>query len=119
VLWRMAIILKTNKINLFVSSVSFLFWYHLANFLDTPHRSVLDLTKILQTLSNCFEHSACTHIQYRVFIRCTSNIAAVYKTDYKYWNEKAWMQKKILQNFTNFILLSFTSIVYFVRMGCN
>jgi hypothetical protein len=39
VLWRMAIILKANKVNLFVSSVLFVFWYHSPNFLDTPHRS--------------------------------------------------------------------------------
>jgi hypothetical protein len=32
----MAIILKTNKVNLFVSSVLFVFWYHSPNFLDTP-----------------------------------------------------------------------------------
>jgi hypothetical protein len=32
----MAIILKANKVNLFVSSVSFVFWYHSLNFLDTP-----------------------------------------------------------------------------------
>jgi hypothetical protein len=36
VLWRMAIILKANKVNLFVSSVLFLFWYRSLNFLDTP-----------------------------------------------------------------------------------
>jgi hypothetical protein len=28
--------LKTNKVNLFVSSVLFVFWYHSPNFLDTP-----------------------------------------------------------------------------------
>jgi hypothetical protein len=38
VLWRMAIILKANKVNLFVSSVLFVFWYHSPNFLDTPRR---------------------------------------------------------------------------------
>jgi hypothetical protein len=32
----MAIILKANKVNLFVSSVLFVFWYHSPNFLDTP-----------------------------------------------------------------------------------
>jgi hypothetical protein len=37
VLWRKAIILKVNKVNLFVSSVLFVFWYHSPNFLDTPH----------------------------------------------------------------------------------
>jgi hypothetical protein len=36
VLWRIAIILKANKVNLFVSSVLFVFWYHSPNFLDTP-----------------------------------------------------------------------------------
>jgi hypothetical protein len=36
VLWRIAIILKANKGNLFVSSVLFVFWYHSPNFLDTP-----------------------------------------------------------------------------------
>jgi hypothetical protein len=33
---RMAINLKANKVNLFVSSVLFVFWYHSPNFLDTP-----------------------------------------------------------------------------------
>jgi hypothetical protein len=36
VLWRMAIILKANKVNLFVSSILYVFWYHSPNFLDTP-----------------------------------------------------------------------------------
>jgi hypothetical protein len=36
VLWRMASILKVNKVNLFVSSVLFVFWYHSPNFVDTP-----------------------------------------------------------------------------------
>jgi hypothetical protein len=31
----MAIILKANKLNLFVSSVLFVFWYHSPNVLDT------------------------------------------------------------------------------------
>jgi hypothetical protein len=33
VLWRMVIILKASKVNLFVSSVLFVFWYHSPNFL--------------------------------------------------------------------------------------
>jgi hypothetical protein len=37
VLWRMAIILKANKVNLFVCSVLFVLWYHSPNVLDTPH----------------------------------------------------------------------------------
>jgi hypothetical protein len=36
--WRMAIILKTNQINSFISSLLFVFWYHSQKFLDTPHR---------------------------------------------------------------------------------
>jgi hypothetical protein len=32
----MAIILKANKVNIFVFSVLFVFWYHSPNFLDTP-----------------------------------------------------------------------------------
>jgi hypothetical protein len=36
VFWRMTIILKANKVNLFVSSVLFIFWYNSPNFLDTP-----------------------------------------------------------------------------------
>jgi hypothetical protein len=36
VLWKMAIILKANKVNLFVSSI--FFWYHSPNFLDTSHK---------------------------------------------------------------------------------
>jgi hypothetical protein len=35
----MAIILKANKVDLFVSSVSFVFWYHSPNVLDTSHIS--------------------------------------------------------------------------------
>jgi hypothetical protein len=31
------IILKANKVNLFVSSVLFVFWYHSPNVLDRPH----------------------------------------------------------------------------------
>jgi hypothetical protein len=37
VLWRMAIILKANNVNLFVFSVLCVFWYHSPNVLNTPH----------------------------------------------------------------------------------
>jgi hypothetical protein len=40
----MTIILKANKVNLFVSSVLFVFWYHLPNFLDTPH--ICDVSRL-------------------------------------------------------------------------
>jgi hypothetical protein len=36
----MAFTLKANKVNLFVSSVLFVFWYHSPNFLDTPRIAV-------------------------------------------------------------------------------
>jgi hypothetical protein len=39
----MAIILKANKVNLFVPSVLFVFWYHLRNVLDTPRINTLNL----------------------------------------------------------------------------
>jgi hypothetical protein len=32
-----AIILKANKVNFFVSFVLFVFWYHSPKFLDTPY----------------------------------------------------------------------------------
>jgi hypothetical protein len=35
----MAIILKANKVNLFVSSILFVFWYRSPNLLDTPRLS--------------------------------------------------------------------------------
>jgi hypothetical protein len=41
----MAIILKVNKVNLFVSSVLFVFWYHSPNVLDRP--CTADKRKIL------------------------------------------------------------------------
>jgi hypothetical protein len=41
VLWRMAIILKADKVNLFVSSLLFVFWYHSPNFLDTSRSFTL------------------------------------------------------------------------------
>jgi hypothetical protein len=44
VLWRMANILKANKVNLFVSYVLFVFWYHSPNFLDTPH--ICDISRL-------------------------------------------------------------------------
>jgi hypothetical protein len=40
----MAIILKANKVNLFVSSVLFVFWDHSPNFLDTPRSYCMTCT---------------------------------------------------------------------------
>jgi hypothetical protein len=44
VLLRMAIILKTNEVNLFVSSVLYVFWYHSPNLLDTTYKEWLHNT---------------------------------------------------------------------------
>jgi hypothetical protein len=44
VLWRMAIILKANEVNFFVSSGVFVFWYHSPNVLDTPH--ICDISRL-------------------------------------------------------------------------
>jgi hypothetical protein len=52
VLWRMAIILKANKVNLFVYSVLFVSWYYSPNFLDTP-RIILTLCPYI-TLDNVY-----------------------------------------------------------------
>jgi hypothetical protein len=52
VLWRMAIIFKTNKVNLFVSSLLFVFWYHSPNFLDTLH-IIKTVYKLLWTRNVC------------------------------------------------------------------
>jgi hypothetical protein len=41
----MAIVLKAKKINLFVYSLLFVFWYYSPNFLDTPHIEALYTTK--------------------------------------------------------------------------
>jgi hypothetical protein len=43
VLWRMAIILKANKVSLFVYSVLFVFWYRSPNFLDTPRTTLAQM----------------------------------------------------------------------------
>jgi hypothetical protein len=42
----MAIILKDNKVNLFVFSVLFIFWYHSPNVLDTPHTRICDISRL-------------------------------------------------------------------------
>jgi hypothetical protein len=40
----MVFILKAEKVNLFVSSVLFVFWYHSPNLLDTPH--ICDISRL-------------------------------------------------------------------------
>jgi len=52
VLWRLAIILKANKVNLFVSSVLFVFLYHSPNFLDTPRSYVATILVLPLSISN-------------------------------------------------------------------
>jgi hypothetical protein len=50
----MAIILKAKKVNLCVSPVLFVFWYHTLNFLDTPHiyQNTVSYPKTFTLLSN-------------------------------------------------------------------
>jgi hypothetical protein len=46
----MAIILKANEVNVFVSSVVFVFWFHSPNVLDTPRivfRQACDYRRLL------------------------------------------------------------------------
>jgi len=52
VLWRMAIVLKANKVNLFVSSVLFVFWYHSPNHLDTLRSYVPTILVLAFSISN-------------------------------------------------------------------
>jgi hypothetical protein len=49
VLWRMAIILKTNQFNLFVFSVLFVFWYHSPNILVIPRTLFIVRPQTLHT----------------------------------------------------------------------
>jgi hypothetical protein len=42
----MMIILKAKKVNSFVSSVLFVFWYHLQNIVDTPHISNISRLRV-------------------------------------------------------------------------
>jgi hypothetical protein len=65
VLWRMAIVLKANKVNLFVSSVLFVFWYHSPNFLDTPLKTNLMhfLFNLLRIKGFYMFHAFSTHPQ--------------------------------------------------------
>jgi hypothetical protein len=48
----MAIILKANKVNLFVSSVLFVFWYHSPNVLDTPRSRTNEVHFCIQFIMN-------------------------------------------------------------------
>jgi hypothetical protein len=45
----MAIILKANKVNLFVSSVLFVFWYHSPKVLDTLPKIIIYNIHIIQS----------------------------------------------------------------------
>jgi hypothetical protein len=50
----MAIILKANKVNLFVSSVLCVFWYHSPNVLDTLHICNISWLRVKQLLNVTF-----------------------------------------------------------------
>jgi hypothetical protein len=85
VLWRMAIILKASKVNLFVSSVLFVFWYLLSpTFLDTSRK---------RTWSMIFPRELCvskvhTLLKYNEF----NNLHFYPSCDVEYRHSKKWVQ---------------------------
>jgi hypothetical protein len=56
--------LKVNKVNLFVSSVLFVFWYHSPNFLGTP-RMILMLTNSYLQIEMIYLSFRAQHGSYR------------------------------------------------------
>jgi hypothetical protein len=61
----MAIILKANKLNLFVSSVLFVFWYHSSNFLDTTYSSYMVSALCNQSQT----YTLCLTLSFHAFFR--------------------------------------------------
>jgi hypothetical protein len=67
----MAIVLKANKVNWFVSSVLFVLWYHSPNFLDTP-RTMRHSQQNINNSVYCvvpFKHhaSSCSVSEFQIF----------------------------------------------------
>jgi hypothetical protein len=58
----MAIILKVNKVNLFVSSAFFVFWYHSPNVLDTPHICNISRLRVNNNLLYLFVQDAAFNV---------------------------------------------------------
>jgi hypothetical protein len=59
----MAIILKANKVNLFVSSVLFVFWYYSPNVLDTLH--ICNISWLRVKLGSLAKQEVKTEIYYK------------------------------------------------------
>jgi hypothetical protein len=71
VLWRMAIILKANKVNLFV------FWYHSLNVLDTPRKNQTGKSDTWSkeeaaNWMNIMNILSCTYLDWYVSVTCYS-----------------------------------------------
>jgi hypothetical protein len=66
----MAIILKANKVNLFVSSVLFVFWYHSPNILDTPHTCNISWLRVKKKIGEDLEgnHREITNLFSSIFL---------------------------------------------------
>jgi hypothetical protein len=73
----MVIILKTNKVNAFVSSVLFVFWYHSPNFLDTPRKDAVGTGESHKT-SKYFVEATCGFV---TVMRMQSNFQALQPYD--------------------------------------
>jgi hypothetical protein len=71
----MAIISKANKVNLFVSSALFVFWYHSPNFLDTPRILISCYSYfMLSNFITCdikVTHSLCNYYVTKCYTLCT------------------------------------------------
>jgi hypothetical protein len=69
----MTIILKANKVNVFVSSVWFVFWYHSPNILDTP-RVMHDLIRANISVAKRSIHYVCRYISYTAIITSKTSL---------------------------------------------
>jgi hypothetical protein len=77
----MAIILKANKVNLFVSSVLFVFWYHSPNGLDSLH--IYNISW-LRVKCQRFRTLCLFHLHRRVGVKCDCG-----------WESGVWYVKRL------------------------
>jgi hypothetical protein len=74
----MAIILKANKVNLFVSSVLLVFWYHSPNVLDTLHTCDISRLRVKDVYST--EHQRLGAILVSVVICGNETFSVTFRT---------------------------------------
>jgi hypothetical protein len=98
VLWRMAIILKTNKINLFVSCVLFIFWYHSPNFLDTPRIFSFPLHLMLPLNLHIVSQSLTNRLLPKDEVNETVGLYTQFVTSVN--REKTWQRERCLCEIT-------------------